>query len=125
MKARLVCPVFLELPLLATILLCQTPTPSSGAGGDARDARKLGGIRGRVVGSDTGAGLSKTTLTLLSSELQGKERPVTARTNAEGEYEIKDLKPGRYYLRAMRRGYVPQAYGEKAKAGGPCPLGCS
>ena len=50
---------------------------------------------------------------LMSSEPQGRERPLTAKTNAEGEYELKEVKPGRYHLRANRNGYVGQAYGQK------------
>ncbi|MSO23491.1 MAG: carboxypeptidase regulatory-like domain-containing protein [Acidobacteria bacterium] len=38
---------------------------------------------------------------------------MTARTNLEGEYELKDVKPGRYYLRVNRNGYVMQAHGQK------------
>jgi len=81
---------------------------------DAKAPPKLGTIRGRVIATDTGAGLSKTSLMLRSSEPQGRERPLTAKTNAAGEYEFKEVKPGRYYLQANRNGYVNQAYGQKA-----------
>jgi len=39
---------------------------------------------------------------------------VTAKTNAEGNYEFKEVKLGRYYLRANRNGYVSRAYGQRA-----------
>jgi len=50
---------------------------------------------------------------LLPNEPQGREHPPTARTNSQGEYEFKNVKPGRYNLRASRTGYVSQAYGQK------------
>src|SRR5207247_8425645 len=49
-----------------------------------------------------------------SSEPQGRERPLTAKTNSEGEYEFKEVKPGRYHLWANRNGYVSQTYGQKS-----------
>ena len=40
--------------------------------------------------------------------------PQTSQTNENGEYEIKDVKPGRYTLMVMRNGYVSQTYGQKS-----------
>jgi hypothetical protein len=107
---------FLALISLGDRLLIQAQERPTGppSGQDAKAPPKLGTIRGRVIATDTGAGLSKTSLMLMSSEPQGRERPLTAKTNAEGDYELKEVKPGRYHLRANRNGYVNQGYGQKA-----------
>jgi protocatechuate 3,4-dioxygenase beta subunit len=55
---------------------------------------------------------------LMLSEPQGRQRPLTAKSNPEGEYELKEVKPGRYHLRANRNGYVSQAYGQKSPDSG-------
>jgi len=108
--------VFLGLISLSDGLLIQAQERPVGApsGQEANTPPKLGTIRGRVIATDTGAGLSKASLMLMPSEPQGRERPLTAKTNAEGDYELKEVKPGRYHLRANRNGYVNQAYGQKA-----------
>ena len=107
--------VFLELIALGAVLQIGSQERPTGAPSaqDAKAPPKLGNIRGRVIATDTGAGLSKTSLMLRSSEPQGRERPLIAKTNAAGEYEFKEVKPGRYHLRAIRSGYVNQAYGQK------------
>ena len=90
------------------------PSLSAAAVDGATAQPKTGSIRGRVVAADTDAALGKARLRLSSSEPQGRERPATAKTNAQGEYEFKHVKPGRYSLWANRNGYVSQAYGQKS-----------
>lgn len=74
---------------------------------------KNGTIKGRVVGADTGLGLTKATVTLFG---QGSDRsePRVVRTNANGDYEVSAVKPGRYSVSASRSGYVTQSYGQKS-----------
>jgi protocatechuate 3,4-dioxygenase beta subunit len=74
---------------------------------------KTGTIRGRVTAADSGMGLGKASLVLFSADGRPRERPLTTKTNPTGEYEIRDVKPGQYHLRARRIGYVDQAYGMK------------
>ncbi|PYV84524.1 MAG: hypothetical protein DMG05_24485, partial [Acidobacteria bacterium] len=118
MKTRIRCLILLGATFLAENLLAQTQETPPGSqvptAGGAKTQIKTGSIRGRVMSADTGAALGKATLTLYSSEPQGHERPLTAKTNSEGDYEFKEVKPGRYQLRANRNGYVSQAYGQKA-----------
>src|SRR5262252_2231763 len=90
-----------------------SPGPQAPTVAGARTQSKSGSIRGRVVAADTEAPLGKATLTLLPNEPQGRERPPSTRTNSQGEYEFKNVKPGRYNLRVSRTGYVSQAYGQK------------
>lgn len=72
-----------------------------------------GGIRGKVLAADGDTPLAKAVLSLRLSGGARGERPRTVRTDARGEYEFKDLKPGRYLLSAVRNGFVRQGYGQK------------
>jgi hypothetical protein len=118
MRTRIRCLILLGATFLAENLLAQTQEMPPGSqvptADGAKTQIKTGSIRGRVMSADTGAALGKATLMLFSSEPQGRERPLTAKTNSEGDYEFKEVKPGRYQLRANRNGYVSQAYGQKA-----------
>jgi sarcosine oxidase gamma subunit len=117
MGARIQCLGVLTTALVAASLLAQSqeipPFPQATTAAGAKTPPKTGGILGRVVTADTEAALGKVMLMLFSSEPQGHEKPLTARTNSQGEYEFKNVKPGRYNLSAHRTGYVSQAYGQK------------
>ncbi|MCI0624668.1 MAG: carboxypeptidase-like regulatory domain-containing protein [Acidobacteria bacterium] len=94
----------------------QAPPASSGqqAGAPQAGADKPGAIKGRVVAADTGSGLRRVRVMLQGSESRPGTNPQTSQTNENGEYEIKEVKPGRYTLMVMRNGYVPQTYGQKS-----------
>ena len=87
------------------------PSPPQGA---RKEAPKGGTIRGKVIGTDTGAGLRKVTLMLMSTQSQTGDKPTTTQTDANGDFRFEDVKPGKYTLRAFRNGYVNQVYGQKA-----------
>src|SRR5205807_5341502 len=118
MKTGIRCLILLGSTFLAKNLLAQTqetrPLSPSQTVDNVKTQPKTGSIRGRVLAADTGAALGKATLMLFSSEPQGRERPLTAKTNSEGEYEFKAVKPGRYHLQVNRNGYVSQAYGQRS-----------
>ena len=67
-----------------------------------------------MVAADTGAGLRRARVMLRGSESRPGTNPQTSQTNENGEYEVKDVKPGRYTLMVMRNGYVSQTYGQKS-----------
>lgn len=67
-----------------------------------------------MTAADTGAGLRRARVMFWALESRQAGLPQTGQTNENGEYEIRDLKPGQYSLTAVRNGYVPQAYGQKA-----------
>ena len=92
----------------------QQVSPPSESTGSPQANEKPGAIRGRVVAADTGAGLRRARVMLRGSESRPSMNPQTSQTNENGEYEIKDVKPGRYSLMVMRNGYVPQTYGQKS-----------
>ena len=74
-----------------------------------RKAKELGVIQGRVLAKDDEYPLAQATLALRSTGTAPLERPRTVRTDSSGEYTFRDLEPGRYVLRAARKGYIPHA----------------
>jgi hypothetical protein len=114
----IVAPVVLLLLLSPALISPQevSPTPLGQQAGSpqAAAAEKPGAIKGRVTAADTGAGLRRARVMLRASESRPSMNPQTSQTNENGEYEIKDVKPGRYTLMVMRNGYVSQTYGQKS-----------
>jgi Carboxypeptidase regulatory-like domain len=115
--SSILAPVLLLLVLALTSLaqpqVSPTP-PGQQAGSPQAAAEKPGAIKGRVTAADTGAGLRRARVMLRGSESRPGVNPQTSQTNENGEYEIKDVKPGRYTLMVMRNGYVSQTYGQKS-----------
>ena len=72
-----------------------------------------GSIKGRVVAVDNGQGMGKVTLSLIPAERREEGRPLTVRTMPDGNFEFKQVAPGRYRLFASRNGYARQGYGQK------------
>ena len=52
-------------------------------------------------------------MSLRKSGSRGGGSQRTARTDARGQYEFRDLEAGKYRLSVMRNGYLPQNYGQK------------
>ncbi len=101
----------------------QFPIQIPGNPGQDRTDQELGVIQGKVFAADGESPLAKATLSLRSAGGERGTHPRTVRTNARGEYEFKDLKAGKYSLRATRNGYVPQSYGQKERQGSVGPMG--
>ena len=112
-------PIVLVSVLVLTAVGQQQVSPGDQTG-SAQAADKPGAIQGRVVAADTGTGLRRARVMLRGSESRPGSNPQTSQTNENGEYEIKDIKPGRYTLMVMRNGYVPQTYGQKSA--NPMPM---
>jgi len=72
-----------------------------------------GSIKGRVVAVDNGQGMGKVILSLIPAERREEGRPLTVRTTPNGNYEFRQVAPGRYRLFASRNGYARQGYGQK------------
>ncbi len=113
----ILAPVVLFLVLALTSIAQQQVSPAppgQQAGSPQAATEKPGAIKGRVTAADTGAGLRRARVMLRGSESRPNMNPQTSQTNENGEYEIKDVKPGRYTLLVMRNGYVSQTYGQKS-----------
>ena len=106
--------VFLVVTFALPSMAQQQVSPPGESTGSPQAADKPGTIKGRVVAADTGAGLRRAQVMLRGSESRPGMNPQTSQTNENGDYEIKDVKPGRYSLMVMRNGYVSQTYGQKS-----------
>jgi hypothetical protein len=91
------------------------PGPS-GPGMPLRDPSKVAPatgksvIRGRVVALDTGTPLRRVQIRLAGAEVR---TPRGTMTDAQGNYELKELPAGRYQLQASKGGFVTLSYGQR------------
>src|SRR5262249_26151771 len=69
-----------------------------------------GVIKGRVVVLDTGAPLRRVQIRLTGGTMRQSRGTMT---DAQGQYEFKDLIAGRYNLFASKGGYVSLSYGQR------------
>lgn len=99
--------------------LQQTPLPS-GQGAQAQNSAAnqppRGRISGRVFRSDNGVPIAKASVTIWPAT-QPRES-LTVRTDSAGAFEIKDVAPRAYRMRAQHRVFVPQLYGQKGSGPG-------
>jgi hypothetical protein len=104
--------IFLGLPCQSFAQRLQNRTvPQQPASENA--SIQPGQVKGRVVALDNGQGLSKVTISLIPIDRRQDGRPLTAKTTADGYYEVKQVPPARYRLFASRNGYARQGYGQK------------
>jgi hypothetical protein len=91
------------------------PTPRAGTGV----------IRGRVVRADTGEPLRRVQVRVDEWSTADQSGPAATMTDAQGRYELTQLRAGRYQLKATRGGYVEVAYGQRRpfERGRPLELG--
>lgn len=75
-----------------------------------------GRISGRVVRADNRQPLAKAVVTLWLAE-QPRET-LSTRTDSNGNYQFPEVPPGTYRLRAQRRGFVAQLYGQRGSGPG-------
>src|SRR5262245_11379775 len=86
-----------------------TPNPTT------RSNETTARIRGRVFAADTGKPVPGAIVTLVDTrasnpnERQGR----WIRTDADGRWEVQDLRPGAYMLSASKAGYLKIEYGQK------------
>jgi hypothetical protein len=92
------------LMVLTVLLLAQTPLPAQA------EVKGTATVRGRITASDTGRPLRRAQIRLSSlDQPQGR----TTSTNIRGEYELKEVIPGRYTVSVTRSGYLSMQYGQR------------
>lgn len=118
--------------MIALILLASTiaqaPVP-------ATENEKPGVIRGTVLSATTKEPLRRTDVTLTSAMRSGSgsgpgpaimpggmPSMTKSVTDAEGNFHFSDVKPGTYFLRAERSGYVAAQYGSRGPGSPPVQL---
>lgn len=68
-------------------------------------------VEGTVLAADSGQPLRKAWVSLGSAE--GRGNPIADITDSAGNFTLKDIPPGRYYISAVRTGYVRQQFRQK------------
>jgi protocatechuate 3,4-dioxygenase beta subunit len=81
----------------------QTPAPADSA---------RGAIRGRIT-AEGGGPLRRAQVSLVPVVQAVGELRIAASANSQGQYELKDVPPGTYRVRAVRSGYVAAEYGQR------------
>ena len=69
-------------------------------------------IHGRVIAADDGRPLVRARIALLSAAAPGRALMTTS-TNAQGNYQLKDVPAGSYFVSASRPGYIELQYGQR------------
>jgi hypothetical protein len=72
-----------------------------------------GTIRGRVVRADTGEPLRRVQVHVDQWSAKDQGGPTSTMTDAQGRYELTQLPPGTYHLKATRGGFVEVGYGQR------------
>jgi protocatechuate 3,4-dioxygenase beta subunit len=67
-----------------------------------------GGVRGRVVATDTGTAVRRAQVRISGPDIGTK----TALTDAQGRYEFRDLPAGRFNVSVSKSGFVTMNYGQ-------------
>ena len=76
-------------------------------------APKPGTIRGTITAADTGKPLRRARVTVTPVSTSPSAPPAPAFTNSLGQYELRDVPAGRYYVAARRAGYVDIQHGQR------------
>lgn len=96
-------PLAIALCLTASLTARQPQPP--GAGQQTH-------IRGRVVSAENGQPLARARVSLLSAAAPGRPLMTTS-TNSQGNYDLRDVPPGSYFVTAARGGYLELQYGQR------------
>ena len=97
--------------MLPAIAFCLTAALSAGQP-QAPAAEKQTHIRGRIVSAENGQPLARARVTLLSAVTPGRPLMTTS-TNSQGNYDLRDVPPGSYFVAAARSGYLELQYGQR------------
>src|SRR5205809_6095856 len=123
MSARLALTI-----LTAATLLAQTPArrpqqPNTAAQPAEKEVPG-GSVEGQVLNAVTGEPLRKVNLALMPQQSRqgGPPSPYSGATDANGQFVMKDIRPGQYGLMAERNGFVRTSYGSRNQMQQGSPL---
>jgi hypothetical protein len=85
-------------------------TPARGARPGEELQKGTSVVRGFVLSAETGAPLRRALVNVRSSDGRGGGM---ATTDAQGQFEIKELPAGRYNISALKAGFVTTSYGQR------------
>jgi len=101
----------MKTAMLSATAFCLTATLAAGQP-QAPVPEKQTHIRGRIVSAENGQPLARARVTLLSAVTPGRPLMTTS-TNSQGNYDLRDVPPGSYFVAATRSGYLELQYGQR------------
>jgi len=93
--------------------------PPSGQSNAAPPPPGTSTLKGHVVAADSGQPLRKAQVRITAGEIRENR---VATTDADGLFEFKELRAGRYFLTASKGGFVNNAYGQLRPTDAAKPL---
>lgn len=102
------------LLLLLPVLLPAQP-PAQAPAKTVAKPEDLCSLSGRILNGVTGEPIRRATLNLMRADPSPNDPPLlyTTSSNAEGQFAMKDIEPGKYRLNATRNGFVSLVYGAR------------
>lgn len=79
----------------------------------SREIGATGIIRGRVTSAQTGKPLRRARVSLMPASESAGRISVAASTNSQGQFELKEVPAGSYFVLAARAGHLSIQYGQK------------
>jgi hypothetical protein len=101
------CCLLLLLASTALPITGQQSLPRQAAAGDP------GIIRGRIRSADNGRPLRRATVSLRPDAAPTARPILSVSTNAQGQFEMRDVPPGSYVVSASRSGYLEIQHGQR------------
>ena len=96
-----------------------TPRPAPNTNPDAPLPPGTSTLTGHVFAADSGQPLRKAQVRIFAPEIRENRM---ATTDAEGRYEFKEVRGGRYTISASKGSYVGLSYGQARSTDAPKPL---
>jgi hypothetical protein len=93
------------------VLSGQTSQPQGPPGSAMRG--EPGAIRGRITSAENGRPLRRATVSLRPDAASNVRPIVSVSTNSQGQFEIRDVAPGSYFVSATRTGYLELQHGQR------------
>jgi hypothetical protein len=116
-------PVFAQATTTFPTMAPGQPTPTGQPGQppnpNAPPAPGTSTLRGHVFAADSGQPLRKAQVRIMSMEMRENR---LATTDAEGRYEFKEVRAGRYNISASKGSYVGLSYGQQRPTDAQKPL---
>jgi 5-hydroxyisourate hydrolase-like protein (transthyretin family) len=109
--------IFNQLIVTGFIAAAQIAPPPTQAPQAATPGTAI--LRGHVFAADSGQPLRKVQVRIFANEI--REQRMTT-TDANGAYEFKELRAGRYTITASKGSYVGISYGQQRPSDAPKPI---